>query len=157
MNNTKTISINVNGETRDIRAHPDTPLLWILREELELTGTKYGCGIGVCGACTVAIDGEARRSCTVPVSAASGRIETIESVASGRGADLIAAWSRHNVPQCGYCQPGFVMAIAALLDRQPDVDETTLSDEISNICRCGTYQRIRQAALEVSKERRAAK
>lgn len=139
--------INVNGEDIELDVRPDMPLLWVLRDKLKLTGTKYGCGIAQCGACTVHIDGSPTRSCVLPISAVSGPITTIEGLA-GNGAlhPLQTAWMEHDVPQCGYCQAGQIMSAAALLaeNREPSDDDidTALA---GNYCRCGTYIRIRAA------------
>ena len=157
MSNSRAVNITVNGEKRTVQTEPDTPLLWVLREELGLTGTKYGCGIGVCGACAVLIDGQPVRSCTIPVDNVAGQIETIEHVARGRAADLVEAWGRNNVPQCGYCQPGFVVTISALLEKETQLTADQLDQTVGNICRCGTYNRIRTAALEVAQARRRSK
>ena len=136
-------ALAVNGMQYDVQAPPDTPLLWVLRDELMLTGTKYGCGIAQCGACTVHLDGQPTRSCQTPISALGGvKITTIEGL--GGAHPLQAAWVRHDVPQCGYCQSGQIMAAAALLAQTPKPSDTDIDDAMSgNICRCGTYQRIR--------------
>jgi isoquinoline 1-oxidoreductase alpha subunit len=141
------IRITVNGKARQFDGEPDMPLLWFLRDELQLTGTKFGCGMGLCGACTVHIDGQAARSCLTPMSAAADkRIVTIEGLSLKGDHPLQKAWETCNVPQCGYCQTGQIMQAAALLKAKPrptddDIDQTMQG----NICRCGTYQRIRQA------------
>ncbi|KPF90806.1 hypothetical protein IP81_14210 [Novosphingobium sp. AAP83] len=150
-------TITVNGQQRDVSADPDTPLLWALREELGLTGTKFGCGVGACGACTVHLDGEAVRSCQVALSdLGTGKVVTIEALSPAQAKALHPvqqAWIAAQVPQCGYCQPGMIMAVAALLARDPDPTEETIREQITNICRCGTYPRIvaavRQAAASV--------
>lgn len=141
------IRLNVNGRDHELDVDPDTPLLWVLREDLELTGTKYGCGMALCGACTVHVDGQARRSCVMPVSAAQGRkVVTIEGVASAARHAVVQAWIDEDVPQCGYCQPGQVMACAALLSAKPKPTDADIDAALSgNICRCGTYQHIRAA------------
>jgi aerobic-type carbon monoxide dehydrogenase small subunit (CoxS/CutS family) len=140
------VVLNVNGQPRSVDAEPDTPLLWVLRDTLGLTGTKYGCGIALCGACTVHVDGQAERSCVVPVSAAQGkRITTIEGLSPDGGHPVQKAWITHDVPQCGYCQTGIIMAVAALLKTKPRPTDADIDKEITNICRCGTYARIRQA------------
>ena len=141
------IRLNVNGTDHEVDVDPDTPLLWVLREDLELTGTKYGCGMALCGACTVHVDGQARRSCVVPVSAAQGRkVVTIEGLAGGARHAVVQAWIDEDVPQCGYCQPGQVMACAALLSAKPRPTDADIDAALSgNICRCGTYQHIRAA------------
>ena len=139
--------LNVNGSNRDFEAEPDTPLLWVLREQLGLTGTKYGCGVAQCGACTVHIDGDAVRSCSLPVSAADGRqITTIEGIAQGNVLHKVqAAWVAHDVPQCGYCQAGMIMAVVALLKDKPKPTDADIDAAITNICRCGTFQQVREA------------
>ena len=139
--------INVNGRTLDYEADPGTPLLWVLREQLGLTGTKYGCGIARCGACTVHVDGRAVRSCTRPLAevgnAAVTTIEHLENEARGKA--LQEAWIAHQVPQCGYCQSGFLMAATTLLARTPNPTDAEIDTAISNLCRCGTYPRMRAA------------
>ena len=139
--------LNVNGQTHNVDVDPDTPLLWVLREQVGLTGTKYGCGIAQCGACTVHMDGVAMRSCSVPVSAAEGKqITTIEGLAAGGTLHKVQkAWLEHDVPQCGYCQSGMIMAVAALLKDKPKPTDADIDANISNICRCGTYQQVRAA------------
>ena len=139
--------LNVNGKSVDANADPRTPLLWVLRDTLGLTGTKYGCGIAQCGACTVHIDGEAVRSCSLPVSAAEGKqIVTIEGLAAGSTLHKVQkAWIDHDVPQCGYCQAGMIMAVAALLKDKPKPTDADINDTITNICRCGTFQQVRAA------------
>ncbi len=140
----------VNGTTYDVSAPPDTPLLWVLRDELLLTGTKYGCGIAQCGACTVHLDGQPTRSCQTPISVLAGvKITTIEGL--GGAHPLQAAWVRHDVPQCGYCQSGQIMSAAALLAETPKPSDKDIDDAMSgNICRCGTYQRIRAAIKDAA-------
>jgi isoquinoline 1-oxidoreductase subunit alpha len=139
--------LNVNGETREVDAPEDMPLLWVLRDLLDLTGTKYGCGIGQCRACTVHVDGTAIFSCQIPVSSVGGAvITTIEGLAPERKEPLVAAWEVEDVPQCGYCQPGQLMSAAALLARTPrPTDEDIDAGMNGNLCRCGTYNRIRKA------------
>jgi isoquinoline 1-oxidoreductase alpha subunit len=142
------IDVSVNGKTQRVDADPDTPLLWVIRESLGLTGTKYGCGMALCGACTVHLDGTAVRSCVTPVSAARGkRVTTIEGLAQGARLHPVQdAWIERDVPQCGYCQSGQVMSAAALLSKQKDPTDADIDAAMSgNICRCGTYQRIRAA------------
>lgn len=141
------IEFTLNGSKVAFDVAPDTPLLWVLREQAGLTGTKFGCGIGACGACTVHVSGSAVRSCLVPVSGASGRsITTIEGLAQAdRPHAVQATWVAHQVPQCGYCQSGMIMAVAALLARIPAPTDTDIDASITNICRCGTYERIRRA------------
>jgi isoquinoline 1-oxidoreductase alpha subunit len=139
--------ITVNDRSHDIDVDPDTPLLWVLRDILGLLGTKYGCGIAQCGACTVHIDGMAMRSCALPVSAVDGKaITTIEGLAeNGLLHRVQKAWIDHDVPQCGYCQSGMIMAVAALLKETPNPTDADIDTAITNICRCGTYQRVRAA------------
>ena len=139
--------LNVNGKSRDSTAEPDTPLLWVLREQLGLTGTKYGCGIAQCGACTVHVDGQPVRSCSLPVSAAEGKqVTTIEGLAQNGALHKVQkAWIDNDVPQCGYCQSGMMMAVAALLKEKPKPTDADIDKAISNICRCGTYQQVRTA------------
>ena len=140
------IRLIVNGDTRDVDADPDTPLLWALRDHLGLTGTKFGCGAALCGACTVHIDGEATRSCSVPLSEVSGkRITTIEGLSKNRSHPLQKAWIAEQVPQCGYCQSGMIMAAAALLAEIKRPSDADIDSAMTNICRCGTYARVRKA------------
>lgn len=151
--------LNINGKTRDIKVEDDTPLLWVLREHAGLTGTKYGCGIAQCGACTVHIDGEPVRSCSYPVSAAVGlKITTIEGVAKGKQLHAVQqAWIDHQVPQCGYCQSGQIMAAVSLLKKKPKPTDADIDAAMSNICRCGTYARIRTAIHAAAKSAKPAK
>jgi isoquinoline 1-oxidoreductase alpha subunit len=139
--------LTVNGQLHTVDADPDTPLLWVLRDHIGLTGTKYGCGIAQCGACTVHMDGMAVRSCSVPISLADGKqITTIEGLAqNGTLHKVQKAWVDHDVPQCGYCQSGMIMAVAALLKDKPKPSDEDINHEITNICRCGTYQQVREA------------
>jgi isoquinoline 1-oxidoreductase alpha subunit len=139
------VSLSVNGKTHDIDVDPDTPLLWVLREQLGLTGTKYGCGIAACGSCTVHIDGEAVRSCAMPVSAIEGKkVVTIEGLAiDGVLHRVQQAWIDLDVPQCGYCQAGMIMAVSALLREPPKPTDAQIDEAITNVCRCGTYPRVR--------------
>jgi aerobic-type carbon monoxide dehydrogenase small subunit (CoxS/CutS family) len=141
------VEITVNGRARQVDAAPDVPLLWVLRESLGLTGTKYGCGVSLCGACTVHLDGEAVRSCSVPLSAAAGRkVVTIEGLSADGSHPVQRAWVEEQVPQCGYCQSGQIMQAAALLRKTPKPNDSDIDKAMAgNICRCGTYQRIRQA------------
>ncbi|MDE2137297.1 MAG: (2Fe-2S)-binding protein [Gammaproteobacteria bacterium] len=141
-------TLTINGKTLEVHAAPDTPLLWVLRDHLGMSGTKFGCGAGLCGACTVHLEGTPVRSCRIPLAAAQGaRITTIEGIAADRvGAAVQAAWDRIDVPQCGYCQSGQVMAATALLARNPKPTDADIDAAlVGNICRCGTYARIRAA------------
>ena len=140
-------SLSINGQTHNFEVEPDTPLLWVLRDTLGLTGTKFGCGIAQCGACTVHINGVATRSCSTPVSAAEGKqITTIEGLAANGVLHKVQqAWLDHDVPQCGYCQAGMIMAVAALLRDKPKPTDADINAAITNICRCGTYQQVRTA------------
>jgi isoquinoline 1-oxidoreductase alpha subunit len=140
------LTLRVNGQTYQVDAEPATPLLWVLRDSIGLTGTKYGCGIAQCGACTVHVDGRATRSCVLPVSSVlNNEITTIEGLAPDSQHPVQRAWIEHDVPQCGYCQSGQIMAVAALLARNQHPSDSDINREITNICRCGTYQRIRTA------------
>ena len=140
------ISLIVNGMAHTVDTEPDTPLLWVLRDSLKLTGTKYGCGIAQCGACTVLIDGQAARSCMMPLSAAVGRaITTIEGLSLDGSHPVQLAWIEFDVPQCGYCQSGQIMAAVSLLKKNPRPTDAEIDANMTNICRCGTYSRIRQA------------
>jgi isoquinoline 1-oxidoreductase subunit alpha len=141
------IALSVNGKPYEVDVEPDTPLLWVLRDTIGLTGTKYGCGIAQCGACTVHLDGVATRSCQVPVGTVGGRpITTIEALAQNDKLHPVQqAWLDLDVPQCGYCQSGMIMAVAALLKQNPKPTDADIDAAITNICRCGTYQRIRAA------------
>jgi aerobic-type carbon monoxide dehydrogenase small subunit (CoxS/CutS family) len=140
------LTLRVNGQTYQVDAEPGTPLLWVLRDSLGLTGTKYGCGIAQCGACTVHVNGRATRSCVLPVSAVlTSDITTIEGLSPDSQHAVQRAWIDQDVPQCGYCQSGQIMAVAALLARNPSPSDSDIDREITNICRCGTYQRIRMA------------
>lgn len=141
-----TISFKVNGTPQQVQADPSTPLLWVLRDHLGLTGTKYGCGVAQCGACTVHLNGEAIRSCQVPLDGLAGaEVVTIEGLARNGGAPLQALWAELNVPQCGYCQAGMLMAAADLLKRTPRPSDAQIDEAMSNICRCGTYPRVKAA------------
>ncbi len=140
------LTLNINGKNMQVDAEDDTPLLWVLRDNLGLTGTKFGCGIAACGACTVHVDGEAMRSCSLPVSSAVGTsITTIEALAKDKLTSVQTAWIEEQVPQCGYCQSGMIMAVTALLKENPSPSDEEIDDSITNICRCGTYPRIRKA------------
>ena len=138
--------LSINGETRVVEAEEDTPLLWVLRDHLRMTGTKFGCGIGQCGACTVHLDGSATRSCLLPLKSAVGaKIVTIEGLSRTATHPLQRAWLEINVAQCGYCQAGIIMAAAALLHSQPNPSDEQIDAAVTNICRCGTYHRVRAA------------
>ena len=141
------VRLTINGSAMDVNVDPSTPLLWAIREQVGLTGTKYGCGMALCGACTVHVDGKAVRSCMVPVSAAEGKqITTIEGLATGGVLHKVQqAWLDHDVPQCGYCQAGMIMAVAALLRDKPQPTDADIDATITNICRCGTFQQVREA------------
>jgi isoquinoline 1-oxidoreductase alpha subunit len=141
------VELNVNGTRLQVQADPAMPLLWVLRDLLQLTGTKFGCGVAACGACTVRIDGQAVRSCVMPVGSLGGKaIQTIEGLGTpNRPHPLQTAWIAEQVPQCGYCQSGMLMAAAALLEKKPKPSDTDIDEAITNICRCGTYQRVRAA------------
>ena len=146
------VKLTINGTSHDVEVEPDTPLLWVIRDTIGLTGTKYGCGIAQCGACTVHIDGKAVRSCSLAVSDAAGKqITTIEGLATnGQLHKVQKAWVDNDVPQCGYCQSGMIMAVAALLKDKPKPSDADIDQAITNICRCGTYQQVRagiQAAV----------
>jgi isoquinoline 1-oxidoreductase subunit alpha len=140
------LKLTVNGRMRTVDVEPEMPLLWVLRGELNLPGTKYGCGVGLCGACTVHVDGEATRSCAMPVSEAVGKkIVTIEGLSAKGLHPVQKAWIEHEVPQCGYCQSGMMMATAALLAKIPKPTDADIDGGITNLCRCGTYARVRKA------------
>jgi isoquinoline 1-oxidoreductase alpha subunit len=147
------ISLNINGKSHQVDVEPDTPLLWVIRDTIGMTGTKYGCGIAQCGACTVHVNGEPTRSCSVPVSDAAGKkITTIEGLATnGKLHKVQQAWVDNDVPQCGYCQSGMIMAVAALLQKKPNPTDADIDKELTNICRCGTYQNIRAAIHAAAK------
>jgi isoquinoline 1-oxidoreductase alpha subunit len=147
------ISFIVNGKTREVGAAPDTPLLWVLRDSLHLTGTKFGCGIAQCGACTVHLDGQPVRSCSTPVSAAAGKkVTTVEGIGATRAGKAVqAAWIRHDVPQCGYCQSGQIMSASALLAKNRTPTDADIDAAMSgNVCRCGTYNQIRAAIKDAA-------
>ena len=145
--------LTINGRSLEVNVNPNTPLLWAIREQVGLTGTKYGCGVAQCGACTVHVDGVAVRSCVMPVAAVAGKqITTIEGLASGTVLHKVQkAWLEHEVPQCGYCQSGMIMAVAALLKDKPKPTDADIDSRITNICRCGTFQQVRQAIHAAAK------
>ena len=147
------VRLTVNGKTSEVNVDSSTPLLWAIREQVGLTGTKYGCGVAQCGACTVHVDGKAVRSCILPVSAAVGKsITTIEGLAAGGVLHKVQkAWVDHEVPQCGYCQAGMIMAVAAFLKEKPRPTDADIDAGITNICRCGTFQQVRQAIHAAAK------
>ena len=145
------INFTLNGEKKTVDVEGDTPLLWVVRENFNLTGTKYGCGIAQCGACTVHLDGTPIRSCSFPVSAVEGRsVTTIEGLSEDASHPVQQAWIKHQVPQCGYCQSGQVMAAVALLESNPSPSDEDIDRQMSNICRCGTYDRIRHAIHDLA-------
>ena len=146
-----TVQLKVNGVSHTLDVEDDAPLLWVIRDELGLTGTKFGCGIAACGACTVHVDGKAQRSCQIPVAAvANADITTIEGISANGNTAVQAAWIEHQVPQCGYCQSGMIMAVTALLKTNPNPTDVELKTAITNICRCGTYPRIRAAVRQLA-------
>ena len=147
------LQLNVNGKSITVQAEDDTPLLWVIRDEIGLTGTKFGCGAALCGACTVHLDGQPVRSCVTPASVAAGRrVTTIESMSStDMGRKVQAAWTALDVPQCGYCQSGMVMAVSALLAKTPKPSDAQIDAAITNICRCGTFQQVREAIHAAAK------
>lgn len=146
------IELVVNGKSHSVDVNPEMPLLWVLRDVIGLTGAKYGCGMALCGACTVHLDGEAVRSCILPASAAVGKkVLTIEGLSPNGEHPVQKAWVDEQVPQCGYCQPGMVMAAAALLKKKPQPTDSDIDAEVTNICRCGTYARIRKAIHAAAK------
>ncbi|MRU16378.1 (2Fe-2S)-binding protein [Roseovarius sp. A21] len=146
------MQLNINGTTHEVDVEPDTPLLWVIREEIGLTGTKFGCGIAQCGACTVLVDGQPTRSCVTPAEGLEGaKITTIETVENDPlGKKVVEAWVDHQVPQCGYCQSGQVMAATALLAQTPNPSEADIDAAMTNLCRCGTYNKVRAAIRSVS-------
>jgi aerobic-type carbon monoxide dehydrogenase small subunit (CoxS/CutS family) len=147
------ITITVNGARHDVDVPADMPLLWVIRDELGLTGTKFGCGVSQCGCCTVHVDGEATRSCVLPVSQVVGKqVRTIESLSTDNSTAIQKAWIAEQVPQCGYCQSGQIMAAAAFLRKNANPNDAQISDAITNICRCGTYDRIRSAIHRAARE-----
>ena len=140
------MKLTVNGKTHDLDVEGDTPLLWVIRDEVGLTGTKFGCGVGACGACTVLLEGEPTRSCVLPMSAVAGRsITTIEGLSADKSHPVQKAWIAESVPQCGYCQSGMILTAAALLKRKTHPTDTEIDSAMTNICRCGTYDRVRKA------------
>lgn len=149
------IHLRVNGVDHELDVEPDAPLLWVIRDELNLTGTKFGCGIAACGACTVHVNGKATRSCVTPAgSVENAEITTIEGLGAGGSTPVQEAWIEHQVPQCGYCQSGMIMAVSAFLAENPTANDEQLAAAITNICRCGTYPRIRAAVRSLA-ERKA--
>jgi isoquinoline 1-oxidoreductase alpha subunit len=152
------ISFNLNGSTVNVSAEPDTPLLWVIRDEVGLTGTKFGCGAALCGACTVHLNGSPIRSCQTPVSAVAGKnVATVESLSADNSHPLQKAWIKHQVPQCGYCQSGQLMSATALLAKNKNPSDADIDAAMSgNICRCGTYNRIRAAIKDAAAEMRKA-
>ena len=146
--------IRVNGTTQQVDVEPNMPLLWVLRDELDIKGPKFGCGIAMCGACTVHIDGNPMRSCSLPISAVSGDVTTIEGVGTPSAKHAVQeAWIEHQVAQCGYCQPGQIMSTVALLEKQPNPSDAEIDQALSgNLCRCGTYPRIREAVKTAAKK-----
>ncbi len=146
------VRLTINGTTHDVDVEPDTPLLWVIREQVGLTGTKYGCGVAQCGACTVHVDGQPTRSCSLPLSALTPgqKIVTIEGLAPDSTHALQKAWVALDVPQCGYCQSGQIMAAAALLAKTPKPSDDQIAEQMTNICRCGTYNRIKAAIKQAA-------
>ncbi len=148
------MELTINGKIHTFTGEENMPLLWVLRDELNMTGTKFGCGVASCGACTVMIDSEAMRTCTLPVKAVVGKeIKTIEGIEKEKLSAVQQAWIDHQVPQCGYCQSGMIMAAEALLDKSPEPTDEDIDNSITNICRCGTYNRIRAAIHTAAKAR----
>jgi isoquinoline 1-oxidoreductase alpha subunit len=140
------MKLTVNGKTHDLDVEGDTPLLWVIRDDVGLTGTKFGCGVGACGSCTVLLEGEPTRSCMLPMSAVAGRsITTIEGLSADKSHPVQKAWIAESVPQCGYCQSGMILTAAALLKRKTHPTDTEIDSAMTNICRCGTYDRVRKA------------
>ena len=154
-----TTSLKVNGKAVTAKSEPDTPLLWVIRDEVGLTGTKFGCGAGLCGACTVLLDGQPIRSCSTPLSLTAGKlVSTVESLSANNSHALQKAWIKHDVPQCGYCQSGQLMSASALLAKNKNPSDTDIDNAMSgNICRCGTYVRVRAAIKTAAAEMRGAK
>jgi len=152
------LKLNVNGKVHPVDVEPTMPLLWVLRDHLGLLGAKYGCGVGACGACTVHVDGEAVRSCTLTAAAAVGKkVVTIEGLAAKGLHRLQEAWIEHEVPQCGYCQTGMIMSAAALLEKKPKPSDADIDRAMTNLCRCGTYTRVREAIHAVAAKPAAKK
>ena len=151
--------LNINGKARDVAVEPDTPLLWVVRENVGLTGTKYGCGVAQCGACSVHLNGDVVRSCSIPVSAIkpTDRIVTIEGLSPTSTHPVQQAWLALDVPQCGYCQSGQIMAAVALLSKNPNPSDADIDAAMTNICRCGTYQRIRAAIHQAASSKKPGK
>lgn len=150
------VKVRINGEERELALDPETPLLWALRDEAGLKGTKFGCGVGVCGTCTVSVSGMAVRSCSIPVGSVDGMdVETIEGIGKGGLHPVQKAWIEEQVPQCGYCQPGMIMATVALLSENPEPTDADIDEQITNVCRCGTYPRIRRAIHRAAREMRS--
>ena len=146
--------LKINGADHSFDVEADTPLLWVLRDELGLTGTKFGCGAGLCGACTVLIEGRPARSCVLPVAAAAGKsIVTLEGISKDKSHPVQQAWLQESVPQCGYCQSGMILSAVALLERTPNPTDADIDAEITNVCRCGTYNRVRKAIHAAAKRR----
>ncbi len=151
------LNLTINGQTKNVDVEDDTPLLWVLRDTVKLTGTKFGCGVAACGACTVHVDGEPVRSCSFPVSDAVGKnITTIEGLGVNKLTVVQEAWIAEQVPQCGYCQSGMIMAATALLQENPDPNDSEIDEAITNICRCGSYPRIRKAIHRAAKSKAEA-
>ena len=147
------MKLTVNGKTHDLDVEGDTPLLWVIRDEVGLTGTKFGCGVGACGACTVLLEGEPTRSCVLPLSAVAGRsITTIEGLSADKSHPVQKAWIAESVPQCGYCQSGMILTAAALLKRKAHPTDTEIDSAMTNICRCGTYARVRKAIHRAARD-----
>ena len=150
-------SLKVNGKIQQVDVEPETPLLWVLRDTIGLTGTKFGCGVAACGACTVHLSGMPMRSCIISVSAvADNEVVTIEGLGEAQLHRVQQAWIEHQVPQCGYCQSGMIMAVSGLLQRQPNPSDKEINESITNICRCGTYPRIRKAIRSLAPENKGA-
>jgi isoquinoline 1-oxidoreductase alpha subunit len=146
-------TLTVNGQERSVDVEADTPLLWVLRDEFQLTGTKFGCGMGICGACSVLFEGSVTRSCSLPISAVAGKsVMTIEGLSKDRSHPVQRAWIQENVPQCGYCQSGMILAAVSLLAQKPKPTDADIDANITNICRCGTYGRIRKAIHRAAEE-----